>query len=694
MSQKILQSILGASLLLSSVSSQVVLYSEDFEGSTNTFQLNTNDVNSNTFGENYWDVNNVYTGGPVNVFCLGIPLGTVQVPNTPSQIGIPNAGGKYLHIVAGDAVNANVQNATYKPADGTCVLPESYFAKMSTDVNTVGQTNVRIKFWWLNQATSNAFGQLYYSTNSGGTWTLISTNVPTFHSNSTWTQSTVQLPAFSNQATLRFGFRFVNNIETVSTPSDPSFSIDNVIIEADGASQCTAPTTQASSASASNINPTTASINWTNGNGAGRIVMLNTVNTFTNPAAGANPTANSAYSGGEQCIFNGTGSGPVNVTGLTAGTVYFVKVFEYCSPDRVYNTGGTTNSNTFTTTVPASASITTGNIQGGIVCPGASILVPFTVNNGPMNSGNTFSLEMSDVNGSFASPTVIGSVSSLSSGAITGTLPAVLAAGNGYLFRVVGSNPAVTGSNATGSITVPAQSVANFNLTTNQLDVNVTSSSVNATSYTWNPGDGTNPQTTSGTTFAYTYIANGTYNFCLTASNSCFSDIICQSITICDDLEADANITPNGLSISVEEDANGADSVYVDFGDGNGSVLSAGATINHTYANPGPYSICVYATNICGQADTTCQTIVVSNVGLGQEASGALLVYPNPSHGPLHIQIANGAALQSVELFSTDGRKMGQWNTAHIPQTGLQAGLYLVRITTHLGVETKTWILQ
>jgi hypothetical protein len=695
MYQKLIHAFLGASLFLSPAFGQVALYTENFEGNTSTFQLNTTDVNSNTFGENYWDINNAYTGGTATALCLGTPLGSVIIPNTPAQpAGIPSQNGKYMHIVAGDAVNVNVLNASYKAADGLCVLPEAYFTRMTTDINTIGQTNVRIKFWWVNLASPNAFGQLYYSTNSGGTWTLVSSGIPTLSGSSTWTQTTVQLPVFSNQATLRFGFRFVNNTETVVTPSSPSLSIDNVIIEADGAGQCTAPSTQASSANASNITPTTASINWTNGNGAGRIVMMNTVNSFANPAAGANPTANTTYTGGEQCVFNGTGSGPVAVTGLTAGTNYFVKVFEYCSPDRVYNSGGSTNTTTFTTTIPASASITTGNIQGGIVCPSASILVPFSVNNGPMNSGNVFTLQMSDVNGSFASPTAIGTLNSISSGAVSGTLPAVLAAGNGYLFRVVGSNPAVTGTNATGTITIPAQTVASFNLSTSQLDINVTSTSTDATSYTWDPGDGTNPQTTTGTTFAYTYITNGTYNFCLTATNTCFTNTSCQSITLCDDLSADANITPSGLSISVEEDSDGADSVYVDFGDGNGAVIASGATINHTYMNPGPYVVCVYATNICGQADTTCETIVVSNVGLGQEQQTTVLVYPNPSQGPLQLQLAPHAELLSLEIFGTDGRKLGQWNTTNLSSTGLQTGLYLLRIHTTKGTETRTWILQ
>jgi Secretion system C-terminal sorting domain len=117
------------------------------------------------------------------------------------------------------------------------------------------------------------------------------------------------------------------------------------------AATCIAPNTQASNFSFSNVAQTTATVNWTNGNGAGRVVYINTTNSFTPPANGANPTANTAYAGGQQCIFNGTGSGPVNVTGLAASTQYFVRVYEYCSPDWNYNTTSSVNNpGVFTTT--------------------------------------------------------------------------------------------------------------------------------------------------------------------------------------------------------------------------------------------------------------------------------------------------------------------------------------------------------
>lgn len=90
---------------------------------------------------------------------------------------------------------------------------------------------------------------------------------------------------------------------------------------------CTAPTVQATSISFTLPYATQMTVLWTNGNGTKRIVKMNTVNSFTDPVNGSDPTANSTYGGGEQVIYNGTGSS-VLVTGLTASTTYYFRVYE------------------------------------------------------------------------------------------------------------------------------------------------------------------------------------------------------------------------------------------------------------------------------------------------------------------------------------------------------------------------------
>jgi hypothetical protein len=146
-----------------------------------------------------------------------------------------------------------------------------------------------------------------------------------------------------------------------------------------GCSGCAAPATQASAITFSSVTGSSMNVNWTNGSGAGRVVYINNTNTFTAPATGANPSASTAWAAaGQQCVFNGTGSGPISITGLSSSTTYYYRVYEYCSPDRTYNTSTATNNpNSQATTASSITSTTngpwtTGSTWVGGVVPTAS----------------------------------------------------------------------------------------------------------------------------------------------------------------------------------------------------------------------------------------------------------------------------------------------------------------------------------
>lgn len=114
---------------------------------------------------------------------------------------------------------------------------------------------------------------------------------------------------------------------------------------------------------------------------------------------------------------------------------------------RVYKAGATTTDNGTNLTINA-PSITTGS-AAGTYCQGQSLDVTFNAT--CIGSGNTYSAQLSDASGSFASPTVIGT---LSTSALTGSIPCVIpsvAAGAGYKIRIVGTHPsAVIGTEVSG----------------------------------------------------------------------------------------------------------------------------------------------------------------------------------------------------------------------------------------------------
>lgn len=73
--------------------------------------------------------------------------------------------------------------------------------------------------------------------------------------------------------------------------------------------------------------------------------------------------------------------------------------------------------------------------------------------------------------------------------------------------------------------------IANFNYSLGTGgSVTFTNTSSNATTYSWNFGDGT--ATSPLTSPTHTYTANGTYSVCLTASNASSSDETCKDVTV------------------------------------------------------------------------------------------------------------------------------------------------------------------
>ena len=73
----------------------------------------------------------------------------------------------------------------------------------------------------------------------------------------------------------------------------------------------------------------------------------------------------------------------------------------------------------------------------------APVSVPFVLT-GTMNPGNIVTAQLSDGSGSFASPVVLGTLATTTSGTISGTIPAGTPTGAGYRIRVVSSDYALT----------------------------------------------------------------------------------------------------------------------------------------------------------------------------------------------------------------------------------------------------------
>lgn len=151
----------------------------------------------------------------------------------------------------------------------------------------------------------------------------------------------------------------------------------------------------------------------------------------------------STTSGGPYTAFSPMEMGATYTPNFAApGTYYIVAV-----STNQYNDAVT--SNEVEIIVENGTTITTGTISGSPFYTSATaniqVNVPFT-STAVFNAGNTFNAELSDENGSFANPIIIGTLSAATIAPITATIPNGSSAGTAYRIRVVSTDPAITGT--------------------------------------------------------------------------------------------------------------------------------------------------------------------------------------------------------------------------------------------------------
>ncbi len=247
--------------------------------------------------------------------------------------------------------------------------------------------------------------------------------------------------------------------------------------------------------------------------------------TTQNITTGANGTVLTVTEGtsspaSRQWYYGTASGGPYStlISGATAttytpnfgsvGTYYVVCQTTYGTP-----CSNTVTSNEVIINV-TSNSITTGAISGSPFCQGVSgVTVPFTYSAASSFPTATFTAQLSDATGSFASPTTLQSVASDGSGSqsISVTIPSGATAGTAYRIRVVSNTPAVSGADNGSNLTINANPTLSITGTTTACaTVSLTATGTGA-SYVWSGGSSTG-------TAANTFTSSGTYTVTSTLS--------------------------------------------------------------------------------------------------------------------------------------------------------------------------------
>ncbi len=328
-----------------------------------------------------------------------------------------------------------------------------------------------------------------------------------------------------------------------------------------------------------------------------------------------------------------------------------------------------------------SLATTTGGIQN--ICLGNEINIPFTLS-GQVQSGNIFTVELSNSSGSFSNPIIIGTLNSTFANSVNSKIPLNVSAGTGYRIRVNASNPLVIGADNGVNLTIlPSMSVslgADLRICAGD---SVLLTAFGANTYAWN----NTAQTASikvAPSQTTAYIVFGT------ALSGCtdFDTII---VTV-DPAPNSPIITLNGsILTSNNPDFQTWYLNNVEIQGENGSTLNLFQSGNY-------YSKVLGANNCYSQKSNVINYIVS---GIGNLDVNQFKIFPNPSDDIFYIENDEKFSLQEISIINMLGQIVYTLNLENTRENKItidisnqDAGVYHVLLKTQNGFGIKKLIIQ
>jgi|688.fasta_scaffold04740_10 gliding motility-associated-like protein len=402
----------------------IQLFQEDFNAGNSSFTLNSGGPASGS-GPNKWVVNDQYSGNvvypnttPQNQTVSGT---IAQAPNSP-----------YLHIHNEQDV-ATASNTNYN--SGTM---SDQFTYMTNGFCTVGLIDIKYTFFYLAEGNSTDFGRVYYSIDGGASW--VQCGQLQYNNQTLWKYEVINLPVFENQPDLRFGFRWTNSN---SGANAMSFAVDDIIAVG------TYDTNNPVEITITNVSPNPVC------QGANLILFYELSyplcdGTYEVQISNASGNFSPGSSLGVFNIGTGQTSGAISVTVPNQiGNCFKIRINRVAPPPAITGEASFCIEiidcpNTITTLQPA---VTLGP---DTVCNQSVIDVPF-FSTGAFNSNNAYIAQLSDVNGNFTNPYILGTINDPNAydpllgsppGSVSGLIPGV-PPGCNYYIRVISTSPSV-----------------------------------------------------------------------------------------------------------------------------------------------------------------------------------------------------------------------------------------------------------
>ena len=322
-----------------------------------------------------------------------------------------------------------------------------------------------------------------------------------------------------------------------------------------------------------------------------------------------------------------------------------------------------------TWTPAAQITLTTSALSATNYCAGSAVNVPFTKGAGTIYNNNTWTAQLSDASGSFATPVNIGTLAGTAAGTISATLPAGTAAGTGYRIRVIGSQPSTIGTDNGTNITInavvtPSVSIgASATTICSGTSVTFTPTPVNGgtPTYQWKV-NGVN--TTTGATYTTSSLNNSDIVTCVMTTNvPCPSSttttsngitmIVNPTVTPAVTIAATTTSICVGSSVTfTPTPVNGGTPTYQ--WKLNGANIATGSTYTSTTLNNGDQVTCVMSsTALCSTTPTATSNSITISV------SGS--VTPSVTIGASATTICNGTSVTFTPTPVNGGTPTYQW---------------------------------
>ncbi len=317
-------------------------------------------------------------------------------------------------------------------------------------------------------------------------------------------------------------------------------------------------------------------------------------------------------------------------------------------------------------------------------CAGDNMSITYTAID--IGGGNTFTAQLSNASGSFATPVNIGTLAGNASGSISAIIPANTPPGNGYRIRVLSTNPSLTGSDNGSDIAINSSSAAATSATSNAsygeicLNNTVTLTANggllgSGSSWKWYEGGcGNGAPIGTGSPLTITPLTTGTHTYFVRAEGPC-GNTFCQSVIInvisappvgtvhisTAPSDGCVAVAPQTISLNAVSGAS-----FYHWSSGQAGVLFNGnpspfettiPTVNITFttlpaAGSSGWSICCFGGNACGNTNTIC-TWVRATLSQPGPIIGSVIGCPGSSNISYSSPSVAGAA--SYQWSSTGG---------------------------------------